>query len=88
LPLAQFLQQDIERRDEEDPDQRRDQELEAGGGSGLGNDWPGGFFCPCHGSKYDLAGRVFRDVPAPLNLVVPPYEFTSATTLVIGMHSK
>ena len=63
-------------------------ELEAGGASGLGNDWPGGFFCPCHGSKYDLAGRVFRDVPAPLNLVVPPYEITSATTLVVGMHSK
>jgi Rieske Fe-S protein len=86
LPISQILQ-DIERRDEEDPDQRRDRELEAGGGSGLGKDWPGGF-CPCHGSKYDLAGRVFLNVPAPLNLVVPPYEITSATTLVIDTHSK
>src|SRR5690606_7598492 len=39
----------------------------------LGPDWPGGFLCPCHGSKFDLAGRVFRDVPAPTNLTVPPY---------------
>ncbi|HTT36821.1 MAG TPA: ubiquinol-cytochrome c reductase iron-sulfur subunit [Burkholderiales bacterium] len=50
----------------------------------LGPDWPGGFFCPCHGSKYDLAGRVFKDVPAPLNLVVPRYEFLSDTRLLIG----
>ncbi len=40
----------------------------------LGADWPGGFFCPCHGSKFDLAGRVFKDVPAPTNLTVPPYR--------------
>ena len=50
----------------------------------LSPDWPGGFFCPCHGSKYDLAGRVFKDVPAPLNLVVPRYEFLSDTRLLIG----
>ena len=56
--------------------------------AGSGTDWPGGLFCPCHGSRYDLAGRVFRDVPAPLNLVVPSYEFTSAAMLVIGTHSK
>ncbi|WP_019172466.1 ubiquinol-cytochrome c reductase iron-sulfur subunit [Pseudaminobacter salicylatoxidans] len=46
--------------------------------------WPGGYFCPCHGSKYDLAGRVFKNVPAPYNLPVPPYHFTSATMLKIG----
>jgi ubiquinol-cytochrome c reductase iron-sulfur subunit len=63
-------------------------ELEAGGDNSLGNDCPGGLFCPCHGSKYDLAGRVFLNVPAPLNLVVPPYELADATTLVIGMHSE
>jgi ubiquinol-cytochrome c reductase iron-sulfur subunit len=46
--------------------------------------WPGGWLCPCHGSKYDLAGRVFKSVPAPLNLPVPPYEFTSDTLITIG----
>jgi ubiquinol-cytochrome c reductase iron-sulfur subunit len=50
----------------------------------LGADWPGGFYCPCHGSKYDLAGRVFRNVPAPLNLVVPPHAYHGADTIVIG----
>lgn len=47
-------------------------------------DWPGGFYCPCHGSKFDMAGRVFKDVPAPLNLAVPPYTFGPNGTLVIG----
>jgi ubiquinol-cytochrome c reductase iron-sulfur subunit len=47
-------------------------------------DWLGGYFCPCHGSKYDLAGRVFRSVPAPYNLPVPPYNFPNKTTLRIG----
>jgi ubiquinol-cytochrome c reductase iron-sulfur subunit len=51
-------------------------------------DWPGGFLCPCHGSTYDLAGRVFKDKPAPQNLDIPPYMFTSATTLVIGKDEK
>ncbi|HVY57089.1 MAG TPA: ubiquinol-cytochrome c reductase iron-sulfur subunit [Xanthobacteraceae bacterium] len=46
--------------------------------------WEGGYFCPCHGSKYDLAGRVFSGVPAPYNLPVPPYHFVSDTTLRIG----
>jgi ubiquinol-cytochrome c reductase iron-sulfur subunit len=46
--------------------------------------WMGGYFCPCHGSKYDLAGRVFRGVPAPYNLPVPPYTFTSDTMIRIG----
>jgi len=47
-------------------------------------DWPGGYLCPCHGSRYDLAGRVFKDVPAPYNLPVPPYRFVGDTTIRIG----
>ncbi len=47
-------------------------------------DWPGGYFCPCHGSKYDLAGRVYKGVPAPYNLPVPPYFFPSKTSLRVG----
>jgi ubiquinol-cytochrome c reductase iron-sulfur subunit len=47
-------------------------------------DWPGGFFCPCHGSKYDLAGRVFQGVPAPYNLPVPPHQFPNDKTLRVG----
>ena len=47
-------------------------------------DWKGGFFCPCHGSLYDLAGRVYKGVPAPTNLVVPPYKFISDTVLRVG----
>jgi len=54
------------------------------GDATVGADWPGGFYCPCHGSKFDLAGRVFKDVPAPLNLAVPPYSFGANGTLVIG----
>jgi len=50
----------------------------------LGPDWVGGFYCPCHGSKFDLAGRVFRDVPAPTNLTVPPYSFLNDGLLQIG----
>ena len=50
----------------------------------LGSDWKGGFFCPCHGSRFDLAGRVFSGSPAPTNLVVPPYKYLSDTMLVIG----
>ena len=62
--------------------------LKAGPESGLGDDWPGGFFCPCHGSKFDLAGRVFKDVPAPTNLVVPRYAFLTETRLLIGADTK
>ena len=51
---------------------------------GLGGDWKGGFFCPCHGSKFDLAGRVYKGVPAPANLVVPKYQFISETKILIG----
>ena len=51
----------------------------------LGADWPGGFFCPCHGSKFDLAGRVFSGSPAGQNLRVPVYSFANDSTLVIGV---
>ncbi len=48
--------------------------------------WPGGFFCPCHGSKYDMAGRVFQGVPAPYNLPVPPNHFPTEKTLTVGQN--
>jgi ubiquinol-cytochrome c reductase iron-sulfur subunit len=51
----------------------------------LGPEWPGGFFCPCHGSKFDLAGRVFKGVPAPSNLKVPPHRYVNDTTILIGV---
>lgn len=54
----------------------------------LGADWLGGFFCPCHGSKFDLAGRVYKNVPAPTNLVVPPHTYLSENQLLIGSESK
>ncbi len=50
----------------------------------LGPTWKGGFFCPCHGSRYDLAGRVYKGQPAPLNMVVPPYRYLSDTRVLIG----
>lgn len=50
----------------------------------LGETWFGGFFCPCHGSKFDLSGRVYAGVPAPTNLVVPPYRYLSETQVLIG----
>lgn len=50
----------------------------------LGPDWPGGYFCPCHGSRFDLAGRVYKDVPAPTNLVIPPYRLLSDTEVIVG----
>ncbi|PAV26056.1 ubiquinol-cytochrome c reductase iron-sulfur subunit [Tamilnaduibacter salinus] len=51
----------------------------------LGEDWIGGFFCPCHGSRYDLAGRVYPSQPAPLNLEVPPHRFDDDVTLTVGL---
>jgi ubiquinol-cytochrome c reductase iron-sulfur subunit len=54
----------------------------------LGPDWLGGFFCPCHGSKFDLAGRVYKNVPAPTNLLVPPHIYLSDNVLLIGSESK
>lgn len=51
----------------------------------LGASWVGGFFCPCHGSRFDLAGRVFKNVPAPTNLEVPPHMYLSETRVIIGV---
>ncbi len=48
------------------------------------SDWPGGFFCACHGSKFDLAGRVYKNVPAPTNLVIPPYKFLDENLILVG----
>ena len=54
----------------------------------LGATWPGGFYCPCHGSKFDMAGRVFKDVPAPLILRVPPYRFVNDGVIQIGAEAE
>ena len=54
----------------------------------MGGDWGGGFYCACHGSKFDLAGRVFRGAPAPTNLPVPPHQFLSDSRLLIGDDKK
>ena len=54
----------------------------------MGADWVGGFYCPCHGSKFDYAGRVFKGAPAPLNLPVPPHVYVSDTTILIGDDKK
>ena len=53
-------------------------------GGDMGNNWEGGFFCPCHGSKFDLAGRVYKGSPAPTNLVIPPYRYSDDKTIIIG----
>jgi ubiquinol-cytochrome c reductase iron-sulfur subunit len=53
-------------------------------GADLGANWPGGFYCPCHGSKYDLSGRVFKSMPAPKNLTVPPYALAQNARITIG----
>lgn len=59
------------------------------GAADLGGDsWLGGFFCPCHGSKFDLAGRVYKGVPAPTNLEVPPYSFESDNVIVVGVDEE
>ncbi|WP_456293150.1 ubiquinol-cytochrome c reductase iron-sulfur subunit [Pseudomonas sp. AK106] len=54
----------------------------------LGKDWVGGYFCPCHGSRYDLAGRVYKAQPAPLNLPVPPHSYESDSIIVIGVDQE
>jgi ubiquinol-cytochrome c reductase iron-sulfur subunit len=54
----------------------------------MGQDWTGGFFCPCHGSKFDFAGRVYKGSPAPVNLTVPPYKFVGDARIIIGDDSK
>ena len=64
------------------------QRFQEGPQANLPDDWPGGFLCPCHGSTYDLDGRVFKNKPAPQNLDIPPYMFTSAHSVVIGRDEK
>jgi ubiquinol-cytochrome c reductase iron-sulfur subunit len=54
----------------------------------MGQDWVGGFYCPCHGSKFDYAGRVFKGAPAPINLEVPPHMYLSDTTILVGDDKK
>ena len=56
--------------------------------SDLGEGWKGGFFCPCHGSWFDLAGRVFQGVPAPTNLEIPPYRYVNDTQIIIGEQAE
>ena len=58
------------------------------GAADLGDDWQGGYFCPCHGSKFDLAGRVYKAVPAPTNLLVPPHIYESENVLIIGVDEE
>jgi ubiquinol-cytochrome c reductase iron-sulfur subunit len=53
-----------------------------------GEEWQGGFFCPCHGSKFDLAGRVYKGVPAPINLEVPPHAYESDSVVIIGVDQE
>jgi ubiquinol-cytochrome c reductase iron-sulfur subunit len=62
--------------------------LEAGAQPSLPDDWQGGFFCPCHGSLFDLAGRVYKNVPAPDNLEIPPHMYLSDSKLLIGEDKK
>jgi ubiquinol-cytochrome c reductase iron-sulfur subunit len=59
--------------------------FKTGAESGLGADWPGGFVCPCHGSTFDLAGRVYKNKPAPTNLEIPMHKYLSDTRIVIGI---
>jgi ubiquinol-cytochrome c reductase iron-sulfur subunit len=63
------------------------QRFEAGSPE-MGPSWPGGFFCPCHGSRFDLAGRVFEGSPASVNLRVPPYEYPNERTLLVGADER
>lgn len=58
--------------------------FQMGEASGLGADWVGGYLCPCHGSMFDLAGRVFKSMPAPTNLPVPPHKYLTETKVLIG----
>ena len=61
---------------------------EVGAASDMGADWPGGYYCPCHNSRFDLSARVFKGSPAPSNLVIPPHRYASDAVLVIGEDPK
>jgi ubiquinol-cytochrome c reductase iron-sulfur subunit len=64
------------------------EKFKPGAEGGMGADWVGGFLCPCHGSLFDLAGRVYKSMPAPTNLEVPPHQYLSDTTLIVGEDGK
>jgi ubiquinol-cytochrome c reductase iron-sulfur subunit len=64
------------------------QKLKAGSSDGMVEDWPGGFFCPCHGSRFDLAARVLQGSPAPMNLLIPPHKYLSDNVILVGDDSK
>ncbi len=64
------------------------EKMRAGNDGGMGTDWPGGFLCPCHGSKYDLSARVFKGMPAPLNMRVPPHVYLGGNRLLVGADKK
>ncbi len=61
---------------------------EIGAASDMGADWPGGYYCPCHNSRFDLSARVFKGSPAPINLAIPPHRYASDSLLVIGEDTK
>ena len=61
---------------------------EIGAASDMGAEWPGGYYCPCHNSRFDLSARVFKGSPAPKNLVVPPHRYASEAVVVIGEDTK
>jgi ubiquinol-cytochrome c reductase iron-sulfur subunit len=61
---------------------------EIGAASDMGAEWPGGYYCPCHNSRFDLSARVFKGSPAPKNLVIPPHHYSSETVVVIGEDAK
>jgi ubiquinol-cytochrome c reductase iron-sulfur subunit len=60
------------------------EKFKEGAAQGMAADWPGGFLCPCHGSQFDLAGRVYKSMPAPTNLEIPPHQYLADTRLLIG----
>jgi ubiquinol-cytochrome c reductase iron-sulfur subunit len=62
--------------------------FESGAQPSLPNNWPGGFLCPCHGSTFDMAGRVFKNKPAPDNMEVPPHMYLSDTKILVGEDKK
>jgi ubiquinol-cytochrome c reductase iron-sulfur subunit len=64
------------------------EKFKTGADSGIDPNWPGGFFCPCHGSTFDLSGRVYKSKPAPDNLEVPPHKYLADTKIVIGEDTK
>jgi ubiquinol-cytochrome c reductase iron-sulfur subunit len=62
--------------------------FKTGAESGVAEDWTGGFLCPCHGSTFDLAGRVYKSKPAPDNLEIPPYKYLSDAKIIVGEDGK